>query len=69
MPKSNTYLMLVDWDNGSTEYIESRNKEVHTKRLKALRRNPSVEYVRVLENPKHSYIWINPDSSPEGEWI
>ena len=69
MPKNNTYILLVDWSNGSSEYIESRTKEMHKKRLTALQRNSDIEYIRVLENPKQSYIWSNPNCSPEESWI
>lgn len=69
MPKNNTYILLVDWSNGSSEYIESRTKEVHAKRLNALQRNSDIEYIRVLENPKQSFVWSNPNCSPEGDWI
>jgi hypothetical protein len=69
MPKNNSYILLVDWSNGSTEYIESRTKDMHTKRLNALRQTADVEYIRVLENPKQSYMWSNPNCSPEESWI
>jgi hypothetical protein len=69
MPRNNTYILLVDWSNGSSEYIESRTKEVYTKRLNALQRNSDIEYIRVLENPKQSFVWSNPNCSPEENWI
>ena len=69
MSRNNRYFLLVDWSNGSTEYIESRTKEIHNKRLDAFRKISDVEYIRVLENPKQSYIWSNPNCSPEEAWI
>ena len=69
MSKNNSYILLVDWSNGSTEYIESRTKEIHNRRLNNLRKVADVEYIRVLENPKQSYIWCNPNCSPEQAWI
>ena len=61
--------MLVDYDNCSTEYIESTTKAQHNKRLKDLQRFPGIEHIRVLEDPKQSYIWNNPNGSPEEPWI
>jgi hypothetical protein len=69
MSKNNSYILLVDWSNGSTEYIESQTKEIHNRRLNNLRKVADVEYIRVLENPKQSYAWSNPNCSPEQPWI
>lgn len=66
---SKSYILLVDWSNGTTEYIESKSKSDCERRLKTYRQVSDIEYIRVLENPKQSYIWCNPNCSPEQAWI
>lgn len=68
MPNNNSYILLVDWSNGSTEYINASCKSDCNRRVKALRQVPDIEYITVLENPKQAYFWSNPNCSPEGSW-
>ena len=68
MPNNNSYVLLVDWSNGSTEYINATSKSDRDRRLKNLRQVSDIEYITVLENPKQAYIWCNPNCSPEGSW-
>lgn len=69
MSKNNSYILLVDWSNGSTEYINAINKSDCNRRMKALRQVKDIEYIQVLENPKRIHSWSNPDCSPEQAWI
>jgi len=69
MPNNNSYILLVDWSNGTTEYISTTSKSDCDKRLKNLRKVSDIEYITVLENPKQSYIWCNPNCSPEQAWV
>ena len=69
MRNNNSYILLVDWSNGSTEYINATSKADCDRRLKNLRKVSDIEYITVLENPKQSYIWCNPNCSPEQPWI
>ena len=68
MPNNNSYILLVDWSNGTTEYINATCKSDCNRRVKALRQVSDIEYITVLENPKRAYFWSNPNCSPEGSW-
>ena len=60
--KNNKYIMLIDWDNCSSEYITCGSKEECNRRMRAYKRNPKVESVTILSNPNIVggwYLWKN----------
>ena len=69
MPKSNSYILLVDWSNGTSEYIEAVNKTDCERRLSILRQSTEIEFIRTIVKPNEAYVWSNPNCSPETSWI
>lgn len=69
MLNNNSYFLLVDWSNGSTEYIESKSKSDCQRRFNTYQNIVGIENIRVLKNPKKSYAWSKSNNSEETDWI
>jgi hypothetical protein len=63
------YLLLVEYDNCTTEYIPCSTKREYIRKFNSLKQNTSIEYIKVLSNPKPIQSWVNPNCSPETSWI
>ncbi len=66
--KKERFVILVDYDNCSTEYVSCSSKADLDWRLTSLKQNSSVEYIEVIA-PLYETIstWSNPDCSPEDD--
>lgn len=51
MSKSNSYILLVDWINGTSEYIEAINQTDCNRNLSILRQSSEIELIRIIVNP------------------
>ena len=62
------YVLLVDYDNCTTEYQIADNKPDLDRMMMSFKQNAAVEHVQVLR-PKFVANWSNPNSSPEQDWF
>ena len=65
---SEQYVLLVDYDNCTTEYINVDGKVDLDHKMTLLKRNSSIEFIQVLRS-KVVASWSNPNSSPEQDWF
>ena len=65
---SEQYVLLVDYDNCSTEYINVDGKVDLDRKMMLLKNNSSIEHIQVLR-PKFVSSWSSPNSSPEQNWF
>lgn len=65
---SEQYILLVDYDNCSTEYINVDGKVDLDRKMMLLKNNSSIEHIQVVR-PKFVGSWSNPNSSPEQDWF
>lgn len=62
------YVLLIDYDNCSTEYINVDGIVNLDREMKLLKKNSAIEHIQVLR-PKFVSSWSNPNSSPEQDWF
>lgn len=67
MNKKEHFVILVDYDNCTTEYVTCWSKSELDYRLTSLKQNSSVEYIQVIV-PHTISTWFNPDGSPEEDF-
>lgn len=69
MKKKERFVILIDYDNYSTEYVVCYSKADLDLRLTSLKQNSSVEYIEVIA-PLYEIIstWSNPNCSPEEDF-
>ena len=67
MKKKEHFVILVDYDNCSTEYVSCSSKADLDWRLTSLKQNSSVEYIEVI-TPQTISTWSNPNCSPEEDF-
>jgi hypothetical protein len=56
MSTCNSYILLVDWSNGTSEYIEAINQTDCNRYLSILRQSSEIELIRIIVNPSISII-------------
>jgi hypothetical protein len=67
MKKKEHFVILIDYDNCSTEYVSCSSKADLDWRLTSLKQNSSVEYIEVIA-PQTISTWSNPNCSPEEDF-
>lgn len=67
MKKKEHFVILIDYDNCSTEYVSCSSKADLDWRLTSLKQNSSVEYIEVIA-PQTISTWSNPNGSPEEDF-